>query len=180
MSNELSLEGGGALPSSMPVSVIFERHPSTSRWQNFYWKVGGVVSGSHSAEGGASLIREEDEVSFYLVTGLEITLYVDECEGYYHNMKSPQPSVYVVASAPEDGVMSDDMPPETVAVSLNFDYAHSSLEADDLVYAVAVSPELYRWSEAYVLENYVAQKRVKRKRKDWKASGNFSTQGKSI
>ena len=176
MTKKMSLDDGEVLPQSVPVSVIFERHPSTSRWQNYYWKVGGVVSGSHAEQGEVSMVRQEDGVSFFLVTGMEITLFRDECESYYHNLKSPRPSVYVVARAPEDGEMDDDAPPDVFAVSLNFDYAHSSLEADDLVYAVPVSPELYRWSEGYILENYVAEKRVKRKRQNWKQSGNFSAQ----
>ena len=42
-------------------------------------------------------------------------------------------------------------------------------EGDDLVYSVPIPAELYRWLEAYVIEHYAPVKRIKRKRKDWKA-----------
>jgi hypothetical protein len=51
---------------------------------------------------------------------------------------------------------------------MSFDEAHAYVEGDDEIYDVDIPPELYVWVEAYVLINYVAEKRKKRKRVDWK------------
>ena len=42
------------------------------------------------------------------------------------------------------------------------------MEADEVVESVAMPAELYRWVEQYVLENYLPEKRKKRKRDNWK------------
>ena len=52
-------------------------------------------------------------------------------------------------------------------VSLSFDEAHAYLEGDDTVYAVDIPPELYRWTESFVLTHYCPQQMKKRKRRDW-------------
>lgn len=173
MSSASTPDTPSSLPASLPVSIILESRPSQSRWQSLYWSVAGVVTGEHSDshEPGMRLIQQQGDISRYLLSGLRITLYKDECESYYHNLRAPTPSVYVVASPTEGGL---DAPPRPYAVSLSFDYAHSSLEMDDVVFSVPLPAELYRWSEAYVLEHYVAEKREKRRRKDWRAEDPFT------
>jgi hypothetical protein len=54
-------------------------------------------------------------------------------------------------------------------MSLSFDEVHAYLEGDEIIYAVEIPPELYQWSEAFILQHYVAVKKTKRKRKDWKS-----------
>ena len=53
-------------------------------------------------------------------------------------------------------------------MSLSYDAAHSYLEGDEIVYAVDLPAELYRWSETFVLQYYAPEKKMKRKRTDWK------------
>ena len=57
--------------------------------------------------------------------------------------------------------------PDPYLVSLSFDEAHAYLEGDELVYSVPLPAQLYQWAEAYVLTNYVAIKKTKRKLKRW-------------
>lgn len=166
MSDNLATTDAPVLPVDMPVGIILERRPSSSRWQDFSWEVTGVVPGEHGEHSGLSLIQEQEGCNRYLYAGLKVKLFEDECESYYHNMKSPKPGCFVVARKEDDDL---DSPPEPFLISLSFDEAHAYLEGDDLVYAVDVPPALYRWTEAYVIEHYVAEKRKKRKRKDWKA-----------
>jgi len=94
-------------------------------------------------------------------------LYVDECESYYHNLLAKTPRCYVIARRDEDAV------PVPFLVSLSFDEAHAYLEADDEVFEVDMPPEIYRWTEAFVLHHYTPEKRVKRKRQNWRGeAGN--------
>ena len=52
-------------------------------------------------------------------------------------------------------------------VSLSFDEVHAYLEGDEQIYSVPIPQQLYQWAEAFVLENYVAIKKTKRKLKNW-------------
>ena len=52
---------------------------------------------------------------------------------------------------------------------MSFDEAHAYLEGEDEIYAVDVPPELYRWTEAFVIAHYFPQKKTKRKLRDWSA-----------
>ncbi|MEE9309623.1 MAG: DUF3305 domain-containing protein [Cocleimonas sp.] len=158
------------LPNSFPVSVIMESQPSKSQWIDETWNGIGVVVGA-IAQSGTS----KDEVKVIaqgatkqvIYGGLKINLHLDECESYYHNLMSPEPGCFIVArEEDEDGEETDI--PIPFMVTMSFDEAHAYLEGDDIVYAVPIPPELYLWVEAYILENYSAEKRVKRKRKNWK------------
>ncbi len=152
------------LPDQMPISVVMEKVPSQHKWREFSYKAIGVIAGQSSSKNLIKKIHEENRVERYLYSGLYLKLFIDECESYYHNLMSPQPGCFVVANEMDD---PDEMPVPFL-VSLSFDEAHAYLEGDELVYAVDIPAELYKWVEAYILSNYIAIKKTKRKRKDWK------------
>ncbi len=161
------------MPESFPVSVLLESRPAISEWIDIVWEAVAVTIGSRvdQTEGGPCLVLTSGEVKHYLCSGLQVTLYKDECESYYHNLISPTPRCYVVAH-------SEDVedPPEPFLITMSFDEAHAYLEGEDEIYDVDVPPELYRWTEAFILVHYAPQKRVKRKRKDWKQPDQQSEQ----
>jgi hypothetical protein len=153
------------LPTLFPVAVIMQRSPSiVSKWSEYQWQAVGitVVDNNSDEVEGPLLIHEQGETQQYLYRGFNVRLQLDECESYYHNLMSPNPRGYVVARENEEEV------PEPFLVSMSFDEAHAYLEGDEEVYDIDIPPELYRWVEAYVLAHYVAVKRKKRKRQDWK------------
>jgi len=153
-----------ALPNKMPIAVVMEKTPSDNPWIDFTYKAVGVVSSSEQANAAVQLIHENNGIERYLVSGLGLQLHIDECESYYHNLMSPQPGCYIVAGEVED---PNEMPMPYL-VSLSFDEVHAYLEGDEIVYAVEIPPELYQWSEAFILQHYVSAKKTKRKLKDWK------------
>jgi len=154
------------LPHSFPVSVIMESRPSKSQWIDETWNGVGVVAQSGTNKNDIKVI-EQGEVKQVIYGGLEINLHLDECESYYHNLMSPEPGCFIVAREEDEEGDETDIPIPFL-VTMSFDQAHAYLEGDDTIYSVALPPELYRWVEAYILENYSAEKRTKRKRKDWK------------
>lgn len=159
-------EIGSAIPQEFSVSVIMQQSPSSNIWVSKQWEVVGILAAKRgtTAESEVELIHQEGEVCRYLYSGFTLRLHVDECESYYHNLLSTEPRCYVVATESDDGV------PTPFLVSFSFDEAHAYLEGDETVYAVAVTPEIYRWAETFVLTHYVPTKRTKRKRADWKMS----------
>jgi hypothetical protein len=153
------------LPENFPVSVILESRPAKSEWLTESWRVIGITVGSRTdgVNEQPKVINRVGDVTQYICNGLSVALYKDECESYYHNIISPTPRCYVVAH-----VEDYDDPPDPFIVTLSFDEAHAYLEGEDDIFDVDVPPELYRWVEAFVLVNYAPEKRVKRKRKNWK------------
>lgn len=162
------------LPDKMQLGVIFERFPSSSPWLEYRWDVAGVVAVSADTPDEFRQVNDLGDRQQYLYTSLSVLLHKDECESYYHNMKSPQPGCFVVARKHEDDA---NQAPEPFLVTLSFDEAHSYLEGDDEVFAVPIPPELYQWTEAYVIEHYAPEKRKKRKRTDWKSGPSGTPRG---
>lgn len=168
MSAAIALEGGEKkLSASFPVSVIMQKSKSDNPWVDEIWEAIGVTVGEQrdvelGTERIPEVIFQQHGVTQYLHTGFHLQLFVDECESYYHNLMSPTPRCFIVADANENDV------PVPYLVSLSFDVAHAYLEGDETVYAVDLPPELYRWSEAFVLNHYAPEKKIKRKRNNWK------------
>jgi hypothetical protein len=151
------------LPSHLNLAVVMEKQPSEHPWADFRYDALGVVVREEDETQSVTRIYKDGEVEHFLITGLNLQLHVDECESYYHNLMSPEPGCFIVASQPD---ASDEMPLPYL-VSLSFDEAHAYLEGDEQIYSVKIPAELYQWAEAYVLTHYVAIKRTKRKRKEW-------------
>ena len=158
-------ELGALLPDNFPISLIMQASPSDNPWIDAYWEALGILSEKRSSEKPlpeTELIHDQSGVRRYLHRGFLLRLHVDECESYYHNLLSPNPSCYVVASVADDGS------PLPTLVTLSFDEAHAYLEGEENLYTVPLPPEIYRWTEAFVLAHYVPTKRIKRKRQDWR------------
>jgi len=152
------------LPEQLTVSVLMEKRVCDNPWVDFSYRAIGVVVGESDQERAVKSIFQDGEAEHFLVTGLQLRLHEDECESYYHNLMSPKPGCFIVASETND---LDEMPIPYL-VSLSFDEVHAYLEGDEEVYAVEIPRELYQWAEAYILTHYSAEKRIKRKRKNWK------------
>jgi len=156
------------LSNRFPVSVIMQKTELDNQWAGESWEAIGVTVGENSLrdeQNQPRLIFQEGNISQFLLSDFELVLYSDECESYYHNLMSPEPRCFVIADLDENEV------PQPFLVSLSLDEAHSYLEGDEEVYAIDLPPELYRWSESFVLSHYAPQKKVKRKLKNWKENG---------
>ena len=152
------------LPKRMHVAVLMEKKPSTHPWASYSYQAIGVIVRESEEEKAVSRVYRNDGVEHFLVTGMSLQLFADECESYYHNLMSPEPGCFIVAEHPED----DEEMPLPYLVSLSFDEVHAYFEGDEQIYSVAIPPELYRWAEAYVLTHYVAIRKTKRKLKNWR------------
>lgn len=158
-------EPNSDLPDFLPVAVIMERRPTASRWQSVSWSVVGVTVGPEpDPDRSPRVIRDEDGIRQVMYGGYRVRLHRDECESYYHNLRSPAPGCYVIARP------GADEEPVPFQVSLSFDEANAYLEGEDTVFTAPIPAELYRWTERFVLMHYVPEKRKKRKRDDWKGA----------
>ncbi len=158
-------ELGTRLPHSFSVSLIMQESPSENPWIDASWDAVGILperreDGEQPA--AVELIQEHSGIRQHIFRGFTLHLHVDECESYYHNLLASSPCCYVVAS------MADDGSPKPLLVTLSFDEAHAYLEGEENLYTVPMPPEIYRWTEAFVLAHYVPTRRTKRKRQDWR------------
>jgi hypothetical protein len=171
----MSLSDQTLSPTRFPVSVIMKRRQiERGAWSMPQWDVVGVVAGAAvaGAEIKKTVIRSDGEGEQYLWTGFSVDLFKDSAESYWYNLVAKTPSLFVICRPDED--YGNDLVP--YAVSANYDEAGAHMEADDTVFSAPMPPEVYRWLEAYVMENYSPQAPYKRKRKHWlEERGNEQT-----
>ena len=148
-----------------PVSVIVERRViQRDRWSIPSWEATGVVAGER-LEGSVQKtpIRSDDECRQFLWTGLTLEFFRDATESYWHNLQGSQPSLFVVCQ--EENEEEDSLQPFIVTADQH--EAEAYQEAEGLVYAVPIPPDLYRWLEQYIMEHYRPGEKKTRKRDRW-------------
>jgi hypothetical protein len=77
------------------VAVIMQRRAIQSRWQSEVWEAAGVLAGYNGAA-APRLIVDEAAVRQWLYPGFHIVLNRAEAEGYFHNVSTAAPSVFVL------------------------------------------------------------------------------------
>lgn len=139
---------------SFPIAIIMERTALDNPWASERWGVHGVVPGGR---GGERVIYRDEKRTQFLFPGFEVSLYRDEAEGYYLNLTSPEPRVFVRWRMEEERAK-----PELVTVS--YGEAARWMDADHSVDGVAMSAEIMAWVGDYVEQNYRPEPKFKRKR----------------
>lgn len=156
------------LPARWPAAVIMERQTLDNRWASEKWEAKGVVPDlQRSAE--PRVILENPERLQVLFPGFNIVLQRDEAEGYYMNITSPQPKVFVMWRLEDEWAR-----PQRLTVS----YHEGSrwLDSGEPVDGVPLPAELLPWMVRYCQENYKPEPRKKTKyasNKDKGRMGNW-------
>ncbi len=129
------------------VAVVMQRTALTGRWAAEKWEVKGVVRDDSPGDAAHRVIVRESTLTQYLFTGHVLKLVRDEAEGYYMNVTSPHPKVFVLWR------MHDDLArPEFLTVGYNegMRWADSGENVD----GVAMPAELLPWIGAFVEQHY--------------------------
>ncbi|MBN9461812.1 MAG: DUF3305 domain-containing protein [Burkholderiales bacterium] len=131
----------------VPVRVVFERHESGGRWQAVSWRPVAIEPG----EAGDAL-------------ALRLTL--DEAEGYYLNLTTAEPSIFVLWRHPDDdsGVVAagDPAPPHALAVSASYNEAGRWMDGGERVDRVPMPEAMKAWLAEYVTLHYVPERQRKK------------------
>ena len=132
---------------SYPLAVIMQRRVLANRWASEQWETQGVVRDPGPAGAAPRVIVEREDVTQMLFSGHRLTLTRDEAEGYYLNLTSPEPKVFVLWR-PQDGVAH----PERLTVS----YGEGTRWADsgEQVDGVPIPSDLLPWMAAFVEAHY--------------------------
>jgi len=115
------------------ISIILERVPLESRWATHRWDLGGVVP---DMGGEPRAIVESEAILRKVYPGFELGLYRDEAEGYYLNVSSEVPSVFVSLRIDEES--GDPSSAATVA------YVVRAVTPGSFVHPAATVEDMYR------------------------------------
>ncbi len=149
---------------SIPVAVVLERHiDPDKRWAYPSWRLFAVVAGENIRTHHRQVtIHDNGATQRTFHGGLRIDLFKDGSEGYWYNLLSADPYLFVVC----DGEQGDrEITP--VIVTVNQDEATGYLESDDIVLSASMPAEIRDLLERYVVSHYQPELKKKRKRKDW-------------
>jgi hypothetical protein len=123
-----------------------ERRALASRWQSETWQPVAVVPDEPDAA-APRVILEENGRSQWLHPGFEIVLHRDEAEGYYLNLTTSQPYMFVMWRMHDDCAV-----PEIVTPS--YHEAARLMDGGAQVDGVPLPEELAAWLATYVDANY--------------------------
>jgi hypothetical protein len=128
------------------LSVILVRDAVESRWEDFRWQLLGAVPDV----GGAPRVIVETATQLQRIfPGFEVKLHGDEAEGYFLNVSSGAPSVFVSIRCDEG---STD--PYPFQATLSYNEAARWMEGGEKVDRVPAWTDLAEWMGAWVEANY--------------------------
>jgi hypothetical protein len=145
------------------IAVVLQREPLESRWATHAWHLFGVVP---DQGGEARTLRDDGRVLQRLFPGFDVVLYPDEAEGYYLNVSSEEPSVFVCVRSDEAG--GDPYPFEA---TLSYNEAARWMDGGENVERVPMWRELAEWMGEWVERNYRPEPKKRRKPRSFDGKG---------
>lgn len=132
---------------SYPLAVIMERTALTNRWASERWEAKGVVQDASPAGSQPKVIVASGASTQTLYPGFRLDLTRDECEGYYLNLTSPEPKLFV-----HWRWIAEVAHPQRITVS----YHEGARWADsgEQVDGVQVPPDVMAWMAEFVEAHY--------------------------
>ena len=159
----------------LTVAVVMRREPVAgpqARWMPWRWVLADVVPQAElglpdhvtEAQRIEDTQRPDAEgVAHWVFPGLVIELYRDDAEGYFLNLSTERPAVWVMWRPDESGA-PDALPAPQIA-TLSYTDAGRWLDAQERVDLVPAPDEVVDWLRAFVDATYVPEPK-KRKRPD--------------
>jgi hypothetical protein len=138
-----------------PIAVVMQRRALQNRWVDHVWEPAGVLSG-YADETAVRVLRDDASLAQWLHPGFTLVLHKDEAEGYYLNVSSQKPSVFILWRM-------DDERGVPVEVTVSSEEAGRWMDGGHSIERVAMPPEIFAWVGEYVEHNYrpQPQKRIK-------------------
>lgn len=152
------------------VAVIMERVKHANRWATERWDAIGVVRDMAPSGSGERVILSTESLTQVLFPGFTLQLHLDEAEGYYLNITSPQPKIFVMWRLSDDSAR-----PERVTVS--YHEGARWMDSEEAVAGVALPVDLLPWIAEFVAAHYQPEPRKKARYASSKDKGVASRRG---
>lgn len=123
-----------------------ERVKLANRWLDEQWSARGVLCDGAPPGPHRAIVQREGMLQL-IFPGLRIDLRPDEAEGYYMNVTSPRPRVFVLWRMKEEIAR-----PELLSVS--YHEGARWMDSEERVDGVALPPELLPWIGEFVERHY--------------------------
>jgi len=140
------------------LAVIMQRRAARSRWAGVIWEPWSVLESDEPGEpgGAARLLVRQDDYEQWLHPGFELVIHRDEVEGYYMNVSSGSPRVFVLWRMDEERGLP-------LQVTASYDEGGRWLDGGHSVDSVTMPPAIFGWIGEYVEKNYRPEpkKRIK-------------------
>ncbi|MDQ2961789.1 MAG: DUF3305 domain-containing protein [Pseudomonadota bacterium] len=151
-------------PLRFPVAVIMQRIPLASRWADERWEA-VAVEACDDAPPAQSLLSDAADAMRWRCTGHVIELHPSEAEGYYLNVSTREPKVFVLWRLAEAG---DAVEPRARPLIVTVSYAEAArfLDAGEQVDAVPIPAAIFAALESFVFAHYRPEPRKKAKRNE--------------
>jgi hypothetical protein len=157
---------------SQALAVVLEREAVESRWETHRWNLVAVLP---DVGGEPRVIVDIPARRQTLYPGFVATLFEDEAEGYYLNVSTDAPSVFV--SVRTDEATGDVRP---FQVTLSYNEAARWMDGSERVERCAAWPELATWMAEWVEANYRPEPKKRLKPRSFEGKeGRFRKEGTS-
>ena len=123
-----------------------QRRPTQNPYADDQWEAIRVLSGE-SDETAPRRIREDGGVEEWIYPGLPLVLRKDEAEGYFLNISTGDPRVFVMWRPENERAVP-------MEVSASYNEASTWMDASDQVDPAPMDAALAAWVEEYVKQNY--------------------------
>jgi Protein of unknown function (DUF3305) len=156
------LEASAAAVLRKRVAVIMQRRMVKNRWQSEVWEPAGVLP-EQAGQVGPRMIVDSGETTQWLYPSFDVFLRKSEAEGYYHNVSSAEPCVFILWRMQGAGADPRDVLAVPQFVTVSYDEASRWMDGGESVDRVAMPPDLFAWVGEFVEKNYrfTPKKRIK-------------------
>jgi len=137
---------------SISLAVIMERLALDNKWCSEKWEAKGVIPDTSGGNKEWRVIFKDARQKQILFPGFDVTLYKDEAEGYYLNLSSPLPKVFIAWRLKENLAV-----PYIVTVSYN--EAARWMDSNEHVDGVPMPPDIADWLGDYLNRNYKPERK---------------------
>lgn len=146
---------------SFRVAVVMQRRAVQNRWIDCVWEPWGVLASDERGE--PRQLLDEAGVAQWLHPGFTLQLHRDEAEGYYLNVSSEVPSVFVSLRIDEESGE-----PYPFQATLSYNEAARWMDSNERVERVAASPEIAGWATDWVAANYRPEPKKRQRPKSFR------------
>lgn len=139
---------------SFPISIVMERIAVQSRWISHKWQLAGVLpqdaaAAASAASAAPQVLVDRDGLRQVLYPGFIVVTYPDEAEGYFLNITSAEPRIFVMWRLNED---ETEATPHSVTLSYN--EAGRWMDAQEKVESVDIPDNIFADLVEWVTANY--------------------------
>jgi Protein of unknown function (DUF3305) len=145
----------------IPSFIEFTRTPN----QGVGWRLTDISPNAPNAfnspitDTDANVVAQADDIRY---VELELWVHRDEGEGYYLNLESPEPSIFVKWRLKE-AASGEIGEPEAIAISLSYNEAGRWLDAGEPVDRVLMPAEMLPWLAEFTQLHYEPEGKKKKR-----------------